>query len=924
MFQLWRTTQRSRLYEASEFSIAGSRDGGAPSIQMKPSTTSSPIYINVRANQQPAKAIVDTGSAISIIRLDFLRTIPHSTFIPNIRSCQTANASPLNIIGQLTLEVRIKHIKTNVLVDVATNLVTPMILGNNWIDANHIHLFGDKGHLTIPDDNGQLTSIPYDEPPHINYPALLINHITIPPHSQRLVDVNTQITNEQNVLFEPYGRHISKLIFTPHSLSHITENKTIVLLINTHDRQQTLSQNTRIRTRCRNSTMTIHTLVDNVGMANSHSSLNHPQSNISSRSTQPRAVSVTEDNSNTIAVDNRCNQCNECFLSGNDLQKHLRAKCYSEQIRKHITDSTKHIDNSKHRETIQNILWRNKILFDPTPSVVGILPQSAIRTGEHPPVYSKQHPASYDDQQIKAQETQKLVERGQIEESTSPWSSPIVLVKKKDNTLRFCIDYRRLNAVTVKDAFPLPRIDDIFDQLSDSVYYTKFDFKSGYFQVPLAIEDRPKTAFSTRDNRYQFAVLPQGITNGPATFQRIVNHILRPSRWKYALAYIDDVIIFSKNFEEHMQHLNEICQVLKNARFRHNPDKCEIARTQTDYLGHRIEHGKIRPSPQNVSGLLKTSLPQTAEEAFKFVKATEYYRKFIPNFSQIAEPLGKFVPTTRTQQRRGQKTIITLTDEEIKAVEQLKQFLTTDLVLRLPNNTLPFKVQTDASDEGIGAVLLQTYAEGERPVAYISKKFTPAQRRWSPMEQECYAFIHALDKWHNYLSGTKFTWETDHKALTQLHQKAQINKRCERWRLKILEYDFIVKYVPGSTNVMPDYLSRSPVDAAEEDPAELIIINCKSTQTDFESSRICAVTVAAVQTRAAKLRTTASDTSIDATPITATKHLDSSNNHTDTLTVENRIIPFSLEQLQQAQQTDLHTQSIIGTIKQHRQYIFTG
>ncbi|CAF4407179.1 unnamed protein product [Rotaria sp. Silwood2] len=478
--------------------------------------------------------------------------------------------------------------------------------------------------------------------------------------------------------------------------------------------------------------------------------------------------------------------------------------------------------------------------------------------------------------------------------------------------MRFCIDYRRLNAITLKDAFPLPRIDEIFDQLSDAIYYTKFDFKSGYFQVPLSKEDRPKTAFSTRDNHYQFTVLPQGITNGPATFQRVINHILGPARWKYALAYIDDVIIYSKTFEEHLSHLNEICTILKNARFRLNPDKCEISRTQTDYLGHNIKNGEIRPSPHNINGLLNTRFPQTADETCKFVKAAKYYRN-VPNFSQIAEPLRKFIPTTRTQKKKGQKTIITLTNEEVKAFEQLKNFLTTDLVLRLPNNRFPFKVQTDASDEEIGAVLFQIYLDGDRPIAYLSKKFTQAQRKWSPMEQECYAFICALDKWHNYLSGIKFTWETDHKALTQLNQKAQINKRCERWRLKILEYDFKVKYIPGLTNSMPDYLSRSPVDDAEEDPDEIPHLISKSTQTDVLHVNNHSSIVAAVQTRAMKLR---NQTLNDITNIP--KFTSDSLN---TSTEENRIIPFSIEELIQAQQNDNYAKNILNNIKKYKNYI---
>ena len=199
----------------------------------------------------------------------------------------------------------------------------------------------------------------------------------------------------------------------------------------------------------------------------------------------------------------------------------MRAKCYSDQIRQQINESIKHIEDPQHRSAIEDILWRNKILFDPTPSIINIPLQSAIRTGDHPPIYSKQYIASHKDQQVKSQETQKLLDRGQIEESSSPWSSPVVLVRKKDKTMRFCIDYRRLNSITIKDAFPLPRIDEIFDQLTDAKYYTKFDFKSGYFQVPLSKEDRPKTAFSTRDNHYQFTVLPQGITNVQQHFKEL-------------------------------------------------------------------------------------------------------------------------------------------------------------------------------------------------------------------------------------------------------------------------------------------------------------------------------------------------------------------------------------------------------------------
>jgi hypothetical protein len=885
---------------------------------------SGPIYIKLQVNNKATEAIVDTGSAITIIHQDLLRTIHHKKFTYKTRQCTTANATPLNIIGQIELEIKVKHVKTYVVADVATNLITNLLLGNNWINEHHVHLFGDQQHLTIPDETGQRLRIPYTEPDHLRYPARLTSQVTLAPRSQVLIEVETQLENATNALFEPMRHHSSELTFIPHTLLNVSNHTTRVLVINAHDRQRTLSKHTKIGTITHETnpseiiTLTQQPRHTSKKYANYHTGR-------SSKLTINTPVFAIEETSNRQNVQTQCEECQEYFLSGNDLQKHLRAKCYSEQIRKRILESTEHIEDPKRREKLQEILWRHKILFDPTPSIVNIPPQSAIRTGDHPPVYSKQYSASEKDQFIKHDEAKKLLERGQIEESTSPWSSPVVLVKKKDKTVRFCIDYRRLNAITIKDAFPLPRIDEIFDQLTDAIYFTKFDFKSGYFQIPLSEEERPKTAFSTRDNHYQFTVLPQGITNGPATFQRIVNHVLGPTRWRYALAYIDDIIIYSKTFDEHLDHLNEICQSLKEARFRLNPEKCEIAHTKTEYLGHQIERGDIRPCPRNVNGLLNTGIPKTADEACKFVKAAEYYRKFIPNFSMIAEPLRKFVPTTRTQARKGQKTPISLTRLEEEAFIELKRILTTDLVLRLPNNQRPMKLQTDASDEGIGAVILQICPDGDRPIAYLSKKFTLAQRKWSPMEQECYAFICALDKWHNYLSGTKFTWETDHKALTQLNQKAQINKRCERWRLKILEYDFKVKYIPGSANAMPDYLSRSPVDEAEEDPDEMITLSSKSTQTDVDPAANYPPIITLVHTQSTRQRLKSVEYDL---PDGHTTHVVPDPPQAPPLNVEqrenigeDRIVPFTIEELKEAQRNDSVTSEIYSNIDIHKKYV---
>ncbi|CAF1594710.1 unnamed protein product, partial [Didymodactylos carnosus] len=495
----------------------------------------------------------------------------------------------------------------------------------------------------------------------------------------------------------------------------VKSGTTHILIVNASDRQHTLSRNTKLGSISHNSTSTICLTLDRRRNVFRSWSPPHHERNGHRSCGVVRDISCTPLNNQH---NHQCYVCNQKFLSGNDLYIHLRQSCYPEDMRDQIEQLTDHIENPMEKQQIQAILWKYGKLFDGRqPSVIKTTYQHAIDTGNHRPVYTPPYRQSQKDQEILIQETNKLLKQGRIEPSISPWSSTVVLIKKKDGSIRFCVDYRKLNTITTKDSYPLPRIDDILDQLSDSLYFTKFDFKSGYFQVPLDKKDRPKTAFSTRDNHFQFTVLPQG-----------------PTRWRHCLAYIDDIIIYSKTFKEHLLYVQEVCQLLEQANFRLNVDKCEIAKPEIVFLGHRIQDGNLMPNPDNIRGLLDTKSPTTAKEAFRFVKAAEYYRKFIPHFSQIAGPLYKYAPTTAQQRdKRSQSSKIVLSLEEEAAFNELKRILTTDLVLRLPNNVLPFKLQTDASDEGIGAVLIQTSSLGDHPVAYLSKKFSPTQKKWSTL-----------------------------------------------------------------------------------------------------------------------------------------------------------------------------------------------
>ena len=479
-----------------------------------------------------------------------------------------------------------------------------------------------------------------------------------------------------------------------------------------------------------------------------------------------------------------------------------------------------------------------------------------------------------------------------------------------------------MNAITTKDSFPLPRIEDIFDQLSQSIYFTTLDLKNGYFQIPLAPHDRPKAAFSTSDNPYQFTVLPQGIKNGPPTFQRIVNQILGPARWKHCLAYLDDIIIFSKTFDDHVSHLDEILRVLHSHNFLLSFEKCTIATDTIDYLGHNICRGELRPNHDNVRGLLQTSIPNSSKELFRFLKAAEYYRKVIPNFSRISGPLYKYNPSNYQNLPRTHSTPFQLSPDETAAFEQIKHVLTTDLVLRLPNNELPFKIQTDASQLGIGAVLLQAYPEGDRPVRYMSKKLTAIQQRWSPIEKECYAIVKAVELWHHYLQGHHFILESDHKPLEALMCKSQMNDKCERWRLRLQSYGFTVKHIKGKSNTMPDYLSRSPVDHAEDDIDDKImqISISVGTQTDTSDNDTSptSLIVGMATTRSRSRQLSQSDNQI-ITP-SNTNHSDvqshQSTSSTSKTTTDSSRIEYTsnINQLKQAQQKDPDLQHIINNI----------
>ena len=854
-------------------------------------------------------------------------------------------------------------------------MVTDLLLGNDWIRQNNVIIDSPQQRITLFDNYYRaITSTPFVEPPNFHFPVLLTREISLPPFSESCVEVNIPafFSNTGEAIFEPAPNLQQKCILAANAIIKIDDNESKLVIINASANRRTLSRHTKLGDISYQSTsvicLTLPTTTNERATrsaerpwdAFSKSGERNTRKHVHSSCTQPNNGRRTDNERNYRYTENRsdsveheCYVCREKFLSGNDLRQHLQEKCFPSELRGKIQQMTKHLEDRDQRRQVEQILWKYGKLFDlRQPSKIKSIIRHAIETGENAPTFTPPYRVSYRDEQAQRDEINKLLKQGIIEESTSPWSSPIVLVRKKDGSTRFCVDFRKLNNVTTKDAFPIPRIEDIFDHLSQAEYYTTIDFKSGYFQVGLDPKDRPKTAFSTRDQHLQFTVLPQGVTNGPPAFQRIVSRILGPTRWQYSLAYLDDVIIYSNSFKEHLIHLDDILQRLEQANFRLNVEKCQIAKSEINFLGHSLEQGNIRPNADNIQALLNTPQPSTAKEAFRFVKAVEYYRKFIPRFSEIAEPLHKFAPTTKDQRtKKSQSSLIELSDKEINAFNDLKRIMTNDLVLRIPNDQLPFKVQTDASKVGIGAVLMQTYPNGDLPIAYMSKKLTTTQMNWPATEQECYAIISAIEKWHKYLDGRPFVIETDHKPLLPFNLKQQLNSKCERWRLKLQRYQFTVRYIKGKHNTVADYLSRSPVDDASNDEDDYALTTSRGTQTDMVNATTM---IASVTTRRQSKQKHLADERTDshltsqtcdekqkrkddasANPscvpqqqgengkeVTNTEDLPSTKNKVGTAEPvdRNEITPFTHDQLKAAQHEDEEAKQMIGNIGDYKKY----
>ena len=396
----------------------------------------------------------------------------------------------------------------------------------------------------------------------------------------------------------------------------------------------------------------------------------------------------------------------------------------------------------------------------------------------------------------------EMSEKSVIQPSTSPWASPVVLVRKKDGSPQFCIDYRKVNAVTRKDAYPLPRIDDTLDTLSGSQWFSTLDLISGYWQVEVDPQDKPKTAFTTPEGLFKFNVMPFGLCNAPATFQRLINMVLAGLQWTNCLVYLDDVIVMGRTFEEHLRNLAAVFDRLQEANLKLQPQKCIFAKKQVSFLGHIVSPAGIAADPEKTAKVANWPLPQTSREVQQFLGLASYYRRFIKDFAKITKPLHRLTERTST---------FKWSQECTQSFEELRARLVSSPVLVFPDYRKPFILDTDASDSGIGAVLSQVQDDGmERVVAYASRLLSKPERRYCVTRKELLAVVTFVQHFRSYLLGSHFTLRTDHGSLTWLWNFKEPQGQLARWLEKLQEFDFTIIHRPGKKHSNADALSRLP------------------------------------------------------------------------------------------------------------------
>lgn len=467
------------------------------------------------------------------------------------------------------------------------------------------------------------------------------------------------------------------------------------------------------------------------------------------------------------------------------------------------TENTNHV--SQDFERFINS-WKQKFLE--SPGRTDLAKHHIYLEKDTPPIKQRPYYLSKVKQDQIREEVKKLIEKGYIEESSSPWSSNVVLVPKKTGETRLCIDFRKLNAVTKKNAYPVPHLVQILDSLKNGNYISTIDLLKGYHQIAMGETSKEFTAFTVPGmGLYHWNVLPFGLTGAPATFQHLMDKVLREVLGENVFVYLDDIIVIGQTVDEHNQILAKVFSLLFVAGLQINWDKSRFLKEETEYLGHIVGGGKIRTSPKKTDAISSFPAPTNVKQLRSFLGLCAWYRRFIPNHSTVMEPLTRLLHKD-CQWEWGK-------DQQV-AFADLKEILVSPPILHCPDHNLPFIIQSDASNVGCGSVLIQEVDGIERVIAFASRTFSKAERDYGVTERECLGVLEAVRHFRPYVEGTRFTLITDHSSLKWLINMKNASGRLARWCVELSQYDFDLVHRKGKFMVVSDALSRAPYNEMEE------------------------------------------------------------------------------------------------------------
>ncbi|CAF3293289.1 unnamed protein product, partial [Rotaria socialis] len=779
-----------------------SNDGVASGKNFRKPSKSSLIFFTTFVNNYRTKILIDTGATKTFVNknlLDFFK--PSLSIQGKSYSFFLADGvAPLTVLGTVKLCLEFANVKTEIEAHVAQSLCTPIILGMDYINLYNLS-FNVKLQTISIEYESRILTMPINSDCKVNtVPVILSASTYIPAYSKRTTQATIPIDSVCSVLLPSNNLCRNRSLSITHTLLNFTNHCSKISFMNVTQFPQVIRKGFCVgyiqRNLNQHQNFSLNKLMKN-SLEASGLPVMQPVS-FSQNKKVPNSYISQNFFLPSIMYGKKSLVSMQSIYCNSVVSSKPNSNIYIEQL-------LKSVENKEYKNKLYQVLINFTHIFDISKhNIAKPTIHHVINTVPHSPPACKPYP-QLDKEKPMFQLMQEFLKAGLISESHSPYAAPAILVKKKDGSFRFVVDYKKLNSITIKDASPLPNMEDTIRKLGQGYkVFSKLDLKSGFYQIPINPADKEKTAFVTPFGLYQFNVLPMGLKNSPPTFQKVMSDTLKNCR-AFSLVYLDDIIIFSKSFDEHILHLECVLSALQTKNLVLNPPKCVLAANQIDYLGHTISQNRITPMKEKIDAILQIKEPRTLAQANKFIGALSWYRKFIPGFATKAAPIHAVTNLTKNKRYKFKWS-----QPQSKAFQELKQLLiSAPLFLHYPVDNVPLMLATDASGIGIGGVLQQEIDGKLHNLYYHSQLMTPSERKYSTIEKEALAIYRCFYRMRNLILGRSIILRTDHCPLCHIMDKTIRNNRVERITHLIQEFNIEkIIHIKGKENCLPDFLSR--------------------------------------------------------------------------------------------------------------------